>query len=133
MDSLFLNYNQCNGKMSFQSGYDSVRMSDYFQKLFRTLDMWCKLALDKVAQWRIQDFPWGGRGPRRRGCGLPRWLRFENFVCQNERIGTLGGGGRAPGVPPLDPPMLRLLISCKFSKLTLELPFVHFKRNDGKE
>ena len=41
----------------------------------------------------------GGRGPRRRGCGLPRWLRFENFVCQNERIGPLGGG-RVPGVPP---------------------------------
>ena len=31
-------------------------------------------------------FPVGGRG-------LPRWLRFENFVCQNERIWTLGGGG----------------------------------------
>ena len=46
----------------------------------------------------------GGRGPHRRGCGLPRQLRFENFVCQNERIGTLGGG-RAPGRAPLDPPM----------------------------
>ena len=41
----------------------------------------------------------GGRGPRRRGCGLPRWLHFENFVCQNERIGTLRGG-HAPGAPP---------------------------------
>ena len=40
----------------------------------------------------------GGRGPRRRGCGLPRRLRFENFVCQNKRIGTLRGAhaGRAP-------------------------------------
>ena len=46
----------------------------------------------------------GGSGPRRRGCGLPRRLRFENFVCQNERIGTLGGGG----APPLDPPMKRV-------------------------
>ena len=44
----------------------------------------------------------GGRGPRRRGCVLPRWLRFENFVCQNERTGTLRGA-RAP----LDPPMTR--------------------------
>ena len=38
-------------------------------------------------------FPVGwGRGPCRRGCGLPRWLPFENFVCQNKRIGTLRGG-----------------------------------------
>ena len=36
-------------------------------------------------------FPVGGRGPRRGGRGLPRRLRFENFVCQNERIWTLGG------------------------------------------
>ena len=47
----------------------------------------------------------GGRGPRRKGCGLPRRLRFENFVCQNERIGSLRGG-RTLGVPPLDPPMM---------------------------
>ena len=33
-------------------------------------------------------FPVGGRG-------LPRWLRFIKFVCQNERIGCA----------PLDPPM----------------------------
>ena len=31
-----------------------------------------------------------GRGPRR-GHGLPRRLRFANFLCQNERIWTLGG------------------------------------------
>ena len=41
----------------------------------------------------------GGRGPRRRGCGLPRWLHFENFVCQNERIGTLRGGARRARPP----------------------------------
>ena len=29
------------------------------------------------------------------GGGLPRWLRFKNFVCQNERIWTLGGVHRA--------------------------------------
>ena len=50
-------------------------------------------------------FPVGGRGPRRRGCGLLRWLRFENFVCQNERIGTLRGSKRRRAPPPLDPPM----------------------------
>ena len=38
----------------------------------------------------------GGRGPRRSGCGLPRRLRFKNFVCQNERIGTLRGGAPPP-------------------------------------
>ena len=43
-------------------------------------------------------FPVGGRGPRGGGRGLPRWLRFRNFVCQNERIGTLRGC--APGTPP---------------------------------
>ena len=41
-------------------------------------------------------FPVGGRGPRG-GRGLPRQLRFENFVCRNKRIwaliqyGPLGG------------------------------------------
>ena len=36
------------------------------------------------------------------GRQLPRRLRFEKFVCQNERIWTRGGGGggRAPGTPP---------------------------------
>ena len=33
-------------------------------------------------------FPVGGRGPR----GGAWQLCFENFVCQNERIWTLGGG-----------------------------------------
>ena len=42
-------------------------------------------------------FPIGGRGPCR-GCGLPRQLHFENFVCQNERIWTRRGAcaGYAP-------------------------------------
>ena len=40
------------------------------------------------------------------GRGLPRQLRFENFVCQNERIWTLGGGGGcAPVSVNVDPPM----------------------------
>ena len=38
------------------------------------------------------------------GCGLLRQLHFENFVCQNERIGTLRGGARR--ARPLDPPMV---------------------------
>ena len=33
------------------------------------------------------------------GHGLPRQLRFESFVCQNERIWTLGR--RTPGTPPI--------------------------------
>ena len=41
----------------------------------------------------------GGVDLDRRGCGLPRQLCFENFVCQNERIGTLRGG-RAARAPP---------------------------------
>ena len=48
-------------------------------------------------------FPIGGHGPHRRGCGLPRWLHFKSFVCQNERIGTLRGGMH--WVHPLDLPM----------------------------
>ena len=40
-------------------------------------------------------FPAGrGHGPRR-GVWTPRRLHFANFVCQNERIWTFGGG-RAP-------------------------------------
>ena len=53
---------------------------------------------NSTSQWRIQDFPWGG------GHGLPRWLHFKNFVCQNERIWTLRGAC-AGHPPPLNPPM----------------------------
>ena len=42
------------------------------------------------------------------GRGLPRRLHFVKFVCQNERIGSLGGG-RAPGAPPLNPAMVKIL------------------------
>ena len=56
-------------------------------------------------------FPVGGRGPRRRRCGLPRRLHFENFVCQNERIGTLRGG--AHRARPLDLPMHLMLAKMK--------------------
>ena len=57
----------------------------------------------------------GGRGPRRRGCGLLRQLCFENFVCQNERIGTLRGG--MCRVCPLDLPMQIITIDDYFEDL----------------
>ena len=47
----------------------------------------------------------GGRGPIRGGRGPPMWALFGENVCENERIGS-HRGGRAPGTPPLDPPML---------------------------
>ena len=51
-------------------------------------------------------FPVGGRAPVR-GCGPPTWAFFSENVCENERIGSHGGGGgHAPGTPPLDPPMI---------------------------
>ena len=40
-------------------------------------------------------FPAGGGGR-----GLPRRLCFVKFVCQNERIGSLGGGVHAGCAPP---------------------------------
>ena len=41
---------------------------------------------------------WRGRGPRRGGAWTPETVRLENFVCQNERIWTLGGvcAGHSP-------------------------------------
>ena len=52
-------------------------------------------------------FPVGGRGPLTGGRGLLRRLRFENFVCQNERIWTLGarGGDVRRASANVDPPM----------------------------
>ena len=57
------------------------------------------------------DLVGGGRGP-------PRWLHFENFACQNERIWTRGGGGRA-GRAPLDPPMIRIYSNLKLNSIFL--------------
>ena len=51
----------------------------------------------------------GSRISRRGGRQLPRQLRFEKFVCQNERIWTCRG--RAPAAPPLDPPLGRGVLS----------------------
>ena len=60
----------------------------------------------KIVKFAVADpgFPIGEGVDLVGGCGLPRQLRFENFVCQNERIGTLSGG--AHRVRPLDPPMI---------------------------
>ena len=54
-------------------------------------------------QWQIQDYPWG-RGPCRGGRGVPRQLRFKNFVCQKKESGPLGGRG---GVRRTHPPQIR--------------------------
>ena len=48
-------------------------------------------------------FPVGGSTCR--GRRLPRRLRFENFVCQNERIWTLSGRRGVHWAYPVDPPM----------------------------
>ena len=69
-------------------------------------------------------FPVGVRGPRRGPRGLLRWLSFENFVCQNERIWTLRGGACA-GTPLLDTPMASNLgpLNLASSALPPELPW----------
>ena len=41
----------------------------------------------------------GGRVELVRGTLTPEAVTFRKFVCQNERIWTLGGG-HAPGTPP---------------------------------
>ena len=47
----------------------------------------------------------GSRISRRGACtrwgrGPPTQVLFGENVCENERIGSHGGGGRAPGTPP---------------------------------
>ena len=53
-------------------------------------------------------FPVEGRGPIRWGRGPLTWVLFAENVCKNEKFGPIGG--RAPGMPPLDPPMKMLII-----------------------
>ena len=52
-------------------------------------------------QWRIQDFPEGGREPSRGG---REHAKFSRKLHEIERIWT-PRGGRASLTPPLDPPM----------------------------
>ena len=52
-------------------------------------------------QWRIQDFPKGGRGPRR-GAVDPRGGYVSKILhVKTKESGPVGGAAR----PPLDPPM----------------------------
>ena len=54
-------------------------------------------------QWRIQDFPEGGREPSRGGVNTPN---FPENCMKSKEFGRPGGGVR-PSRPPLDPPMHR--------------------------
>ena len=58
--------------------------------------------IEQVMQWRIQDFLERGANLMVGDQLLMRPF-FVKFVCQNKRIGTLGG--RRPDAPPLEPPM----------------------------
>ena len=53
---------------------------------------------DITLQWCIQDFPWGGGvfGGGGRGRGPPTQVLFSENICENVRIGSRRGGGRAP-------------------------------------
>ena len=55
-----------------------------------------------TVQWRIQDFPEGGREPSRGGVNTPN---FPENCMKSKEFGRPGGGVR-PSRPPLDPPML---------------------------
>ena len=55
-----------------------------------------------TCQWRIQDFPEGGREPSRGGVNTPN---FPENCMKSKEFGRPGGGVR-PSRPPLDPPML---------------------------
>ena len=54
-----------------------------------------------LLQWRIQDFPEGGREPSRGGVNTPN---FPENCMKSKEFGRPGGGVR-PSRPPLDPPM----------------------------
>ena len=58
-----------------------------------------------LTQWRIQDFPEGGREPSRGGVNTPN---FPENCMKSKEFGRPGGGVR-PSRPPLDPPMLLVL------------------------
>ena len=66
---------------------------------------WLLLSIHRSAGSRISR---RGHQPRR-GCQLPRQLRFKKFVCQNKRIWTLGGGARRRR-----PPWIRQCIGIEF-------------------
>ena len=57
--------------------------------------------------YSVEDPGFPGRRPHRWGRLLPKQLRFENFVCRNERIWTLKGDMHRAHA--LDPPMVLYL------------------------
>ena len=71
-------------------------------------------------QWRIEDFPLGGRRP-------PTRALFGENVCENERIGSHWGGGGACRWRPPDPPMLTCLFHATLNALMFE---IHYKINE---
>ena len=80
------------------SSHQATNYSDnwvYWEVAFVIPWMKTKFSISTVAD---PGFPVGGGVDLVGGRGLPRWLRFEHFVCQNERIGTLRGAcaGHAP-------------------------------------
>ena len=60
------------------------------------------------SQWRIQDFPVGGHGPRMGGVDFRGGYILKILYVKTKESRPLGG--RAPGTPPLDPPMLLKII-----------------------
>ena len=52
------------------------------------------------SQWRIQDFPKGGRGPVR-GRGPPTRVLFSENVCENKRIGSRRGACTGHALPQI--------------------------------
>ena len=55
-------------------------------------------------QWRIQDFPLGGRRPIGGGSNLRRVHFLAKTYAKTKEIDPVGGE-RMPAAPPLDPPM----------------------------
>ena len=66
-------------------------------------------------QWRIQDFPEGGREPSRGGVNTPN---FPENCMKSKEFGRPGGGVH-PSRPPLDPPMVTFVSNYQKSLLHL--------------
>ena len=76
----------------------------WLRKVFRNhwnINIMPWMVIENLLQWRIQDFPEGGREPSRGG---REHAKFSRKLHEIERIWT-PRGGRASLTPPLDPPM----------------------------
>ena len=51
-------------------------------------------------QWRIQDFPKGGREPSKGGAWTRNFAKFSQKLHEIERIWTQRGGACVPHAPP---------------------------------